>query len=597
MIFGLAQTRESDRLVDALRRDGATTKKQLDIILGVARSAKPSGYDTHQQRVRSLYEGKLDALLAQELRRRYPRTHDRLPRVSIALARKIADEDATAYDQPPERWLTIRGERDDDDRRALDFAALVSGARMASAMREVERRLMLAKTVFLRVGFRPDVEGRGAVGGVGEVRLTPYWPSQVQVIPHHSAPDDLYSAVALLAETQGPQPGRWWELWRREVVEDDSGAPVSFGPWHAELVPDVDDKDRGDLRHARPLFGDGVYPLPTLPWVVLTDGMATGSVFLDEDRDIVQTVLSISSLLSTEMHKVDMSGHPQRWYSGNQTPVEELVGGPASVWQVGQGEQISQLPSDLTPHGRDLAVSITRYLAITRRQPGHAYDIEQAQVLSGVARKVERISADEARAERITGYRDVEEAVLLPIVVEVSDYWRGTSIGHAPRVAIDGAGQGRVLDDVAYHVDFAAPLTFDEPEAKERHARALLDSGVISAAKYAVLSGAYRNVEDAVQAGVVDELAGATAVPDGGGLEAMTASIGAVDDVQATALNGAQVASMMQIVQSVVRGELPRDSAVQMIARAFQMSVVDAEAIVGSAQPITVPAVVVENLS
>lgn len=581
MIFGMAQIRESDRLIDALRREGATTKHQLDLILKTARATKPAGYDSHQARVRQLYEGKADGLLTQELRRRYPKTHDRLPHVSIALARKIADEDATAYDQPPERWITIRGERNDDDKRAVAFAALVDGARTASVMREVERRLMLSKTVFLRIGFRADVEGRGRVGGVGELRAMPYWPSQVQVIPHHSAPDDLYSAVALLAETTGPGPGRWWELWRREVIEDAIGMPRSFGPWHAEVVPDVDDKDKGDLRHARPLFGDGIYPLPTLPWVVLTDGMATGSIFLDEDRDVVQTILTISSLLSTEIHKVDMSGHPQRWYAGNQTPVEELVGGPASVWAIGSGESISQLPTDLTPHGRDLAIALTRYLAITRRQPGHAYDIEQAQVLSGVARKVERISADEAREERIAGYRDLEETTLLPILVEVSDYWRGTSIGHAPRIAADGAGPGRALDDIDYHVAFGAPATFDEPEARERHARALLDAGVISKARYAVTAGAYRSVEDAIASGLVDEIAGM--IPDGGGLAEMSAGLDAVEDVQATAFNGAQVASLMAIVQAVVLGQLPRDSAVQMIARAFQMSLAEAERIVGSA--------------
>jgi len=54
-------------------------------------------------------------------------------------------------------------------------------------------------------------------------------------------------------------------------------------------------------------------------------------------------------------------------------------------------------------------------------------------------------------------------------------------------------------------------------------------------------------------------------------------------DVQKTALNGAQVMALQGIVQSVVLGQLPRASGVEMIAAAFPLSLEQAEKIMGTA--------------
>jgi hypothetical protein len=54
-------------------------------------------------------------------------------------------------------------------------------------------------------------------------------------------------------------------------------------------------------------------------------------------------------------------------------------------------------------------------------------------------------------------------------------------------------------------------------------------------------------------------------------------------NVQSSAMNGAQVASLVEIVSAVAAGTLPRDSAVQIIALAYQVTPAEAEAILGSA--------------
>lgn len=54
-------------------------------------------------------------------------------------------------------------------------------------------------------------------------------------------------------------------------------------------------------------------------------------------------------------------------------------------------------------------------------------------------------------------------------------------------------------------------------------------------------------------------------------------------DIQAQALNGAQVTSLIAIVQGVAEGNLPRDSAAEMIKLAFQVDDAQAEALLASA--------------
>lgn len=58
---------------------------------------------------------------------------------------------------------------------------------------------------------------------------------------------------------------------------------------------------------------------------------------------------------------------------------------------------------------------------------------------------------------------------------------------------------------------------------------------------------------------------------------------GNVDNVQKLALNGAQVASLVDIVEKVAIGTLPRESAVNMITVAFNLDAAQANAVVGSA--------------
>jgi phage gp29-like protein len=60
---------------------------------------------------------------------------------------------------------------------------------------------------------------------------------------------------------------------------------------------------------------------------------------------------------------------------------------------------------------------------------------------------------------------------------------------------------------------------------------------------------------------------------------------------QDTSLNGAQISSMLEVIASVVQGQLPRDSALQIIVSAFPVTVEQAEKILGSVGSGFVPKV------
>jgi hypothetical protein len=82
--------------------------------------------------------------------------------------------------------------------------------------------------------------------------------------------------------------------------------------------------------------------------------------------------------------------------------------------------------------------------------------------------------------------------------------------------------------------------------------------------------------------GAIQDAAGELGVEDG-------AIAGAGADLAATALNGAQVSSMVEVLSQVAAGVLAPQSAIRILMRAFQMSRADAAAMVNPASVVTAP--------
>lgn len=476
MLFQDEETARLRRLLETEAR--ALNRGELRWMLDLAKQWKPFGYDAHIAGLRRRYEGDQVGILEEALADRYPTTHDLMPRAPLNWVRWIASQDAGVYKLPPDRWLVGRdGEPLEDDARHGRFLSLLERARLAVVLPEAERRAMAARSVFVHAVWDQYAS---------RPRVDLYWPDDVQVIPHPSAPTELDRALALLARTAGPGGvgEEWYQVWRREVEEDEDGLPVAFGPWRVEQL-----SLSGNATHAAhdPLEYEG-----TLPWVIYRNGIPAGSPFLDEDRDLPAIVDALNVSRSNELYVTDLQGHDQMYVAGHQTEASELAVGPDVLLRIGAGEQAGVLSfapklQDMR-EGRKLQM---RELASSRRNSPDAYVTEPTAAISGVSRAIANIPHEEALEEYVE-YARAFEAELLPLLVEVHDTFSGEE-----RIGFEGLG---------YHMEPQRRPLPEDPEARQRRSLEAMREGLITPARAAVEAGWYRSVDDAVKGGLSDEL-------------------------------------------------------------------------------------------
>jgi hypothetical protein len=317
-------------------------------------------------------------------------------------------------------------------------------------------------------------------------------------------------------------------------------------------------------------------------------------VFVDEDRDVVAVVDGLNVSRSNESYTLDMQGHTPLVYSGNRIESAEIVVGPDKVSRIGREETLTSISLDpKLEEMRDSRTLQMRELAVTRRNSADAYSVEPSVVQSGVSRAIANAPHRQMLEEQRILWRRIEEESLLPLLAEVSDLFG------------DGVVGG---DGVTYSVEFRAEADYEEPEARDRRLQGAVDSGWISPAAAAVRAGYYASVADAVGAGLSGQVRGASmpssAIDDAvRGIVARTpepAADGSVlPDVAAvadTALNGAQVASLLEIVDRVASKGLPPEAARALIVAGFPMidgAIVDR--IIGSLRGFSLPAAVDVN--
>ena len=619
MLFGSA----SSELVDAIKAGrGVHDSATFVALKNAAKAWKPSGYDDHQVMLRHYYEGRIEEHLRAFAQQRFPNSAHRMPITPFNWARVFAENGAAVYDYAPQRYVERDGVRietsnptddndsvdvDADDRqRAIDFASMVREAHLEVVMAEAERRLVLARTMFLRV--HSDSTTSKATGAPPRTVVTPFWPSDVLVIPHPRCPTSLATCVALLVRVSGDDgvqgTSTTWEVWTRSWTDDEDGEVESFGKWRAEIVDErATVNGKGEVtsvdastrvlkwRSPDSTIASEEYPLPTLPFVAWHGGVADGCPFLDVDRNLVGLFDTINATLMSEMFAVDMnSATPMIRFSDDVAP-RTLALGPGMMPTLPRLDTVTAVPLGADFQGiRNAARGLQANLAITHRQRSEGYDVDAASVaISGVALKIKNEPQTKARLEAIARAREVESR-LLAVMIEVHDFFRGTSIA-SPGVA-------GVMD----------PRDLPEYEdATERQKRAIdaEAAGLIDRIEARVASGWSRTQEEAIAALAKIE-AKASMRPNG-----LRAALDDVDEdpvmvppgtiapdvaaVADTALNGAQVKSLMEIVQAVSPGPLPKASGEAIIAAAFPAIKADAvKAIMGpldegSAEPAPQP--------
>ena len=493
---------EIQRIIE--RGSQKISKEMLADLKDAAMMYKPShDYDGLVTGIRHRYDGAGAQYIKQAIGRRYPSSGDRMPILPFNFIQRVAEVDASVYDWPPSREVFLGADPSPEKQAELDD--MLSRARIDPIMVEAERRVAVAKSVFLRIGWDPV---RAAV------QLGLYWPSDVMVIPYWSRPSDLSTAVCIMAKVRSPKGDRktWWEVWTRPAVPlpDENGMPV-LGPISVELVSE-EGESMLPFGSTDALYEEG---LP-MPWVALYSALPQGSPFAQPDRDLPTITDEINVGWANLLLTSDYQAHDEVVYKTNREVTGMIAAGPGQAHKIGTDEDLQVLT-----HSADLASQFTildratKTLAVTRGQPEDAYSVDGGQVLSGVSRKIKNLPATKRRMQQSWFAVYFEETALLPGMAAVSDMYGQTSI-------LDDAGE------VSFRVTVNDEPEFEEPDAKQRRVLELKDANLLSEAEVMVELGYYHSLSDAVAAGYSpDRMAPVAATQGGLAAETLSARLAA----------------------------------------------------------------------
>lgn len=489
MLFGS----QSLALVDALRAQAGSTRPDefLRLFRLEAERWLPPGFVVDVEAIRAQYEGRILPSLAAELRRRYPATYRDMSPLPFAWVRHVAEEDAAVYDVPPTREVEMPDDGEVSPEVDAAFASLIDDAHLDIVMAEAERRVSVAGSVFLRV--RADTFAVFGSDEVPPIVVDAYWPSDVRIIPHPLAPTNLAAAYGIAFRQAAPAGCEAWEVWRRPLLGADDGVGVvdefqgvRFGPWSSSLFVD---SPSGDRRVVVEHVLEDSWPL-ALPVVRWDSRIPEGYPVVPADPTLVAIADALNVALTNEQFLVDTCAHPMLVEIGGSSEAVKQIG-PGLVYPVGRDGDLRSV-SQTTDFGgvREAINGLKANLGATRSGDSQTYTADPSTVASGIAMKIRNQPLEKKRREAAQRAVFVEKR-LLAIMAELSDHYRGTSI---------------ISSGVRFSMTPGKQDEIEEPEAKQRRLEEAKDRGWISDAAAATAAGYYRTKDDAIVAGLSDEL-------------------------------------------------------------------------------------------
>lgn len=484
---------ESNKLVAAIRTMAqAATSKELDAVVEIGKLRKPHGFDEHVIGLARRYDGDQASILKGVLEDRYPNTHAAMPCAPLPWLEFIATQDAGVYEEQPERALYADGDDGDklppDDDRQKRFARLCERADLPVQMPELERRVLIPCPQLVHVGWV-----KASRDDPGRPVLSMYWPSDVIVINHWSAPADPTLDLALVVAVRQASPdvvsgGDWWWVWSRDhedVYEGDRFIEPGFKAWSHVFIS-RDGKQRSTTAKAQDYEGK------LLPFFLAQVGVPRGSPFVDRHRDIKHSVDELNVMAANEQHTVDMQAHGQAW-TDSQDEKDGFVIGPDRAMRVRPGSNVGVLNFD--PKLEDMRESRklrARELASARGNSPDAYTTEPGPPQSGVSREIQNRPHESKLNTLRHVFQSVENRKLLPILLDVAETF--------------DAPENRIGAGVRAQMNPRRPRKIEDPEMRQRRMLEARDASWISDARAATESDLYPSVDDAKKAGLSDEL-------------------------------------------------------------------------------------------
>lgn len=408
----LFENSETKAMLKAIA-DGAKkwTESELETVLRAARRRKDPALDVASLGAQLRYRGRQKDLVKAAIAARFPGTKGMVPN-PINWLRMLARLDAGTYVVESDRYLVDekRARLKADDPRSDLLKWALEKSEFHSMMQECERRMLITPgCVVGTITWIDDPDG-----GEGFPHVDLYWPHQVEVICHWSAPTSWKHKYIVAIQQASPDPDSkadWYRVWSRLPPEDITG---KWGEWSSVLISTAGEQ-ASESATPTPLKGS------ILPVFLMQFGRPEGYTFLVDDLDLLDNVDDLNVQRANASFVTGLQGHDQIWTDDQSSDAKEQKIGPDALFRVASGHEVGllspnpKLDAFMSQRDADL-----RELATSRGNSPHAY-VQKASgnPQSGVAMMIENLTHDTRIAEQMPVARRLEEDGPLAILLDV----------------------------------------------------------------------------------------------------------------------------------------------------------------------------------
>ena len=582
------------------QEDAITTLRSWDI------KHKPDDFDVEMMLAEVYYEDSSRKPTQDSLQRLGMGVKDNPRPIQIALMRRIIDRLATVYDRPATRWLVGgQGKRlSEESKDHKIMLAVQKRARYNLTWRKIDRLLALYRNLVVRV-YASDA--------IGSVRISLFPPHRVmrKYAPHAA---DLMEEDSTFALQIDSAPGQErWEFW--EKVED--GWFVTY-------------RDSGKREMLGSPFEEtgGICPYDELPVYQLYDDFSGGAAWLPPRMSRTAWVESLNleandllALVRNEAHTETIlrtrntdnvptkTGANVLHVMDREDSMEKLSNNPkidACINVVDQFLMMASLSEDLptTEFDRSKAIVTGAALrvasqALLARREGRLMLAQDDEVqLWRKVRAVHNLHTQSAQGTELAdkwdlgllGPYDISvDFAPVNIPVDSAELHEGLarSIALGTKSLVDAVQEEsnitreeaiKKIERVKVDNEKYTPRLMQDPTSFERGPRMTsqgLEGDLTADNKNSVMKGL-------AESGLPDEEPADVSEP----IEALAneeVSVGGkqLDTAPTIALNGAQVTSMLGIVEAVAQRRLPRSTGIEFLVSAFALDRDRAESIMG----------------
>ena len=525
--------------------------------------------------------------------------------LSINMSRRIVNELASVYNSEPSR--TYNTENEDERQRIEEMYAL---GQVNAKMKRANQYYRLANQCFMYVRPKDNI-----------IDSKIYMPHHIDVVPDPRNPEkalayviSVFSKFNYLQQVDAEDFENKGGFLREEPRTSNSNETIADNADYMDKVGhyiwwtedyhfmtdakgNIIDPDTMDVRGFN--VSEDLNPIaPTLPFIDVAESDKDDEFFVREGYAITDFAIDMSAIISDITNTSRLQGYAQAVITAPQAPENLLVGPNHIIWLKQNPKQPEITPKFefVTPSpDLDGSLKIIEFLfEMFLSQEG--LDVKQiknsVQYSSGFEKLLAMIDQMQATANDYIVFKNVEREYF-----SISKEWMNVMNEVSPNdeQALVEELRGGISEDTTMSIKFNKPESIQTEEEKETSVIRRLESGLMTKTE-AIAELREMTLEEAEDViGRMNEEMQAEFAPlvapqqpdqvqpaDQGDVAPINPQAepevpAALGDVEAqirkdTSLNGAQVTSLLQVIENVTTGQLPFESAIEIIMVAFNLT-------------------------